>query len=349
MNTKDFDYFLPPALIAQHPSERRDESRMMCIDKASGALQHRHFRDILTVLRPGDCLVINDSKVLPARLHGQLTLNNSANGAPIELLLLNDLGNNGADSPQNVAYWECLTRPGKRAREGARFVFGDGLLHGEVVKVREDGNREICFTYEGAFMEILDALGEMPLPPYITEKLTDKSRYQTVYAREPGSAAAPTAGLHFTPELLDEVRALGAAVAPITLHVGLGTFRPVKAERVEEHHMHSERYHISPQSAELIARTKANGGRVIAVGTTCCRTLEASGGKAGGGETDIFIYPGCKFRVIDGLLTNFHLPQSTLIMLVSALLGREQTLAAYAEAVREEYRFFSFGDCMLIT
>ncbi|MDR1409512.1 MAG: tRNA preQ1(34) S-adenosylmethionine ribosyltransferase-isomerase QueA [Oscillospiraceae bacterium] len=340
MNTKDFDYFLPPELIAQHPTERRDESRMMHIDKNTGMWRHGRFRDILTALHAGDCLVLNDSKVLPARLLGV----SEKTGSPVELLLLNDLGGDA---------WDCLTKPGKRARVGARVSFGDGQLQAEVTKVCEDGNRKVRFTYSGTFMEVLDALGEMPLPPYITEKLDDKSRYQTVYAKELGSAAAPTAGLHFTPELLDELRARGVAIAPITLHVGLGTFRPVKAERIEEHHMHSERCHIPQESAELIAATKAGGGRVIAVGTTCCRTLEAAGQRSegdlsGGGATNIFIYPGYQFRVIDGLLTNFHLPQSTLIMLVSALLGKDRTIAAYAEAVRERYRFFSFGDCMLI-
>jgi len=399
MNTKDFDYSLPPELIAQHPIERRDCSRMMHIDRRTGAWRHGHFRDILTALRPGDCLVLNDSRVLPARLLGV----SEKTGSSIELLLLNDLGDD---------VWECLTKPGKRARAGAKFVFGDhpapdgaplqpprrvratppeegdlridnvgwypeGSLQAEIIKVREDGNREVRFAYEGVFMEVLEALGEMPLPPYITEKLEDKSRYQTVYAKEPGSAAAPTAGLHFTPALLEEIRARGISIAPITLHVGLGTFRPVKAGRVEEHRMHSEWYNIPPESAALIARAKAGGGRVIAVGTTCCRTLESCAALVGSdapgaplenkgalmeterrecrslrdgvsGWTDIFIYPGYEFKVIDGLLTNFHLPQSTLIMLVSALLGRERTLEAYEEAVRERYRFFSFGDCMLI-
>ncbi|MDR1806197.1 MAG: tRNA preQ1(34) S-adenosylmethionine ribosyltransferase-isomerase QueA [Clostridium sp.] len=335
MNTKDFDYFLPAELIAQHPTQRRDESRMLLIDKKTGDWRHGQFRDILTALRPGDCLVVNDSKVLPARLLGV----SKKTGSPVELLLLNELGED---------VWVCLGKPGKRIREGAELIFGEGRLKARVLRVREDGNREIRFSYAGRFLELLDELGEMPLPPYITEKLADKDRYQTVYAREPGSAAAPTAGLHFTPELLEEIRARGVDVAPITLHVGLGTFRPVKAARIEEHHMHREWYSIPKKSAELIAAAKAGGGRVVAVGTTCCRTLEASGGAAGSGSTDIFIYPGYSFRVTDGLLTNFHLPQSTLIMLVSAMLGRERTLAAYAEAVREKYRFFSFGDCMLI-
>ncbi|MDR0884034.1 MAG: tRNA preQ1(34) S-adenosylmethionine ribosyltransferase-isomerase QueA [Oscillospiraceae bacterium] len=356
MQTRDFDYFLPPELIAQHPTERRDGARMMLLDKTTGAWRHGHFRDIVDALHAGDCLVLNDSKVMPARLLGV----SEKTGSPMELLLLRDLGGDN---------WECLTKPGRRAKAGARFVFGDAdhTLHAEVREVQADGNRVVHFSYSDQFLEVLDALGEMPLPPYITEKLREKSRYQTVYARALGSAAAPTAGLHFTPELLDALRAKGVRVATITLHVGLGTFRPVKAESIEAHHMHSEWYSIPPETAKAIDETKAAGGRVIAVGTTCCRTLESRGQMSEGREqsgqnlssplsplpsaegwTDIFIYPGYEFRVIDGLLTNFHLPQSTLIMLVSALLGRKETLAAYAEAVREQYRFFSFGDCMFI-
>ena len=352
MNTKDFDFHLPPQLIAQHPLENRDESRMLCIDKDNGKWQHKQFRDILTLLSPGDCLVINDSKVLPARLFG--VIENKASS--IEILLLNELATEvGCTYSSQSCTWECLVKPGKKAKVGTKLVFGDGRLKAEILKVHEDGNRELRFTYNGVFLEILDSLGDMPLPPYITEKLEDKSRYQTVYANEAGSAAAPTAGLHFTNKLLDDIRGQGVKIAPITLHVGLGTFRPVKAERIQEHHMHSEWYCIPQKSAETIIETKNNGCKVIAVGTTCCRTLEAAADQLAtavgdiSGWTDIFIYPGYDFKVIDGLLTNFHLPQSTLIMLVSAMLGRENTLAAYDEAVRNSYRFFSFGDCMLIS
>ncbi|MCL2023637.1 MAG: tRNA preQ1(34) S-adenosylmethionine ribosyltransferase-isomerase QueA [Oscillospiraceae bacterium] len=353
MNTSDFDYHLPEELIAQHPADRRDASRMMRIDKLTGAYSHGKFTDLPDLMREGDCLVVNDSKVMPARLLGVCEKTRS----PVELLLLNDLGDS----------WECLGKPGKRLREGARLVFGDSqiTLQATVTKIRDDGNREVRFEYEGVFLQILDGLGEIPLPPYITEKLEDKSRYQTVYARERsiamdngtarGSAAAPTAGLHFTPQIFDALRDKGVKIAPITLHVGLGTFRPVKTARVEEHHMHNEFFHIPVESARIISDTKRGGGRVIAAGTTCCRTLEGANfdfalenPRSISGSTNIFIYPGCNFKVIDGLLTNFHLPQSTLIMLVSALLGREQTLAVYAAAVAQRYRFFSFGDCMVI-
>lgn len=340
MDVKDFDYELPQELIAQDPLEDRSGSRLMVLDRQTGAVTHKIFKDITDYLEPGDCLVINNTKVIPARLFGVRV----GTEAKIELLLLRR---------QEGDVWETLVKPGKKCRVGTQISFGDGLLTGEIIDVVEDGNRLIRFCYEGIFEEILDRLGQMPLPPYITHQLQDKNRYQTVYARFDGSAAAPTAGLHFTPELLDAIRAKGVTVAEVTLHVGLGTFRPVKADTVEEHHMHSEFYRIEQSEAEKINAAKASGGRVIAVGTTSTRTLESAALADGtipakSGWTDIFIYPGYTFRVVDALITNFHLPQSTLVMLVSALAGREHVLQAYAEAVKERYRFFSFGDAMLI-
>ena len=340
MKTSDFYYDLPEELIAQDPLEDRSSSRLMILDKETGKTEHHVFREIIDELNPGDCLVINDTKVIPARLIGA----KEDTGAKIEVLLLK----RGADD-----VWETLVKPGKKARPGARISFGDGLLVGEVMDVVEEGNRLIHFEYEGIFEEILDQLGQMPLPPYITHQLQDKDRYNTVYAVHSGSAAAPTAGLHFTPELLEEIRAKGVEIAPVTLHVGLGTFRPVKETDVLKHHMHSEFYRIEEEDAELINETKKNGGRVISVGTTSTRTLESVAEEDGtlhakSGWTDIFIYPGYKFKVIDGLITNFHLPESTLLMLVSALAGREHILNAYNIAVKERYRFFSFGDAMFI-
>ena len=340
MNVSDFNYELPKELIAQDPLEKRSESRLMVLDKATGKVTHKHFYDIIEYINEGDCLIINNTKVIPARLYGV----KEDTGAAIEILLLKRVDGNT---------WECLSRPGKKARVGARIVFGEGLLTGEIVDVVEEGNRLIRFEYEGIFEEILDKLGEMPLPPYITHKLQDKSRYQTVYAKYDGSAAAPTAGLHFTPELLQKLRDKGVKIAEVTLHVGLGTFRPVKVENVLEHHMHSEYYEITKEACDIINDTKANGGKVISVGTTSTRTVESAADENGlltpkKGDTDIFIYPGFNFKVIDSLITNFHLPESTLIMLVSALAGRENVLAAYEEAVKERYRFFSFGDAMLI-
>ncbi len=340
MDVKYLWYSLPQELIAQDPLEDRSASRLMVLDKVTGEATHRHFRDVLEYLRPGDCLVLNNTRVIPARLYGI----KPDTGAKVEVLLLKRKEND---------IWETLVKPGKKMRPGATVSFGDGLLVAEVLSVAEDGNRMIQFHYEGIFEEILDQLGQMPLPPYITHELKDKNRYQTVYAKYDGSAAAPTAGLHFTEELLDKVRAMGVEIAEVTLHVGLGTFRPVKVENVQEHHMHSEYYMISEEAAEKINRTKAAGGRIISVGTTSTRTLESAADEDGhirpaSGWTDIFIYPGYTFKVIDGLITNFHLPESTLIMLVSALAGREHVLAAYEEAVRERYRFFSFGDAMLI-
>lgn len=340
MKTSDFYYDLPQELIAQDPLEDRSASRLMHLSMEDGAVSHCHFTDILEFLRPGDCLVINDTKVIPARLYGH----KEDTGAVIEILLLKRREND---------IWECLVKPGKKARPGAKLVFGDGILKGEIIDVVEEGNRLIRFYYEGIFEEILDQLGEMPLPPYITHKLKDKNRYQTVYAKHEGSAAAPTAGLHFTKELLSQVEEMGVRIAHVTLHVGLGTFRPVKVDDVESHHMHSEFYIVEEDQAQLINETRRNGGRVIAVGTTSCRTLESAAEedgslRAGSGWTEIFIYPGYRFRIIDGLITNFHLPESTLLMLVSALAGKENIMAAYEEAVRERYRFFSFGDAMLI-
>lgn len=340
MDLKDFNYDLPEELIAQDPLEDRSSSRLMVLHKDTGRIEHKIFRDIIDYLNPGDCLVINDTKVIPARLMGI----KEDTGAAIEVLLLK----RNADD-----VWECLVKPGKKARTGARIIFGEGLLVGEIVDVIEDGNRMIKFHYEGIFEEILDKLGQMPLPPYITHKLQDKNRYQTVYAKNEGSAAAPTAGLHFTKELLEKIKEKGVNVVSITLHVGLGTFRPVKVDKIEEHHMHTETFNISKEAADTINRTRAAGGRVIAVGTTSCRTLESAAADDGtiparSGDTDIFIYPGYKFKAIDCLITNFHLPESTLIMLVSALAGRENIMNAYETAVKERYRFFSFGDAMFI-
>ena len=340
MDLKDFNYDLPEELIAQDPLKDRSSSRLMVLHKDTGRIEHKIFRDIIDYLNPGDCLVINDTKVIPARLMGI----KEDTGAAIEVLLLK----------RNVDdVWECLVKPGKKARTGARIIFGEGLLVGEIVDVIEDGNRMIKFHYEGIFEEILDKLGQMPLPPYITHKLQDKNRYQTVYARNEGSAAAPTAGLHFTKELLEKIKEKGVNVVSITLHVGLGTFRPVKVDKIEEHRMHTETFNISKEAADTINRTRAAGGRVIAVGTTSCRTLESAAADDGtiparSGDTDIFIYPGYKFKAIDCLITNFHLPESTLIMLVSALAGRDNIMNAYETAVKERYRFFSFGDAMFI-
>lgn len=339
MKTHDFYYDLPKERIAQTPVEPRDHSRLLVMDRFTGEMEHRHFYDIVDYLRPGDLLVINDSRVLPARLYGY----KEDTGAHMELLLL--------EQKENMV-WECLAKPGKKAKPGVKLIFGDGLLTGEVVEVKEDGNRMVKFTCDGNFYSVLDQIGQMPLPPYITEKLQDKERYQTVYSKELGSAAAPTAGLHFTPDLMDKIRAMGVDFASVTLHVGLGTFRPVKAQEVAEHKMHSEHCLLPKETAEKILKTKANGGRVIAVGTTSCRTLESVATFTGQiqpweGYTDIFIYPGYEFKVLDGLITNFHLPESTLIMLVSAFAGREHILHAYEEAVKLEYRFFSFGDACL--
>lgn len=340
MNVKDYDYDLPEELIAQDPMEDRSSSRLMVLDRQTGDVEHRHFTDILEYLHPGDCLVINNTKVIPARLFGV----KEDTQAKIEVLLLKRKEND---------IWETLVKPGKKAKPGTKLVFGDGLLTAEVVDVVEEGNRLIQFHYDGIFEEILDQLGQMPLPPYITHQLKDKNRYQTVYAKYDGSAAAPTAGLHFTKELLQKVKDMGVDIAEVTLHVGLGTFRPVKVENVLDHHMHSEFYMVSQEAADKINRAKESGHRVIAVGTTSTRTLEAAADENGrlhetSGWTEIFIYPGYQFKVIDALITNFHLPQSTLVMLVSALAGREHVLHAYEIAVKEKYRFFSFGDAMLI-
>ncbi|MCQ2520320.1 MAG: tRNA preQ1(34) S-adenosylmethionine ribosyltransferase-isomerase QueA [Lachnospiraceae bacterium] len=337
---KDYYFDLPEELIAQDPLGDRASSRLMVLDKNTGEYEHKHFRDIKSYLREGDCLVLNNTKVIPARLFGT----RKDTGATIEVLLLKRRDKN---------VWETLVKPGKKARIGQEIIFGDGLLSCKVIGIEEEGNRIIEFSYEGIFEEILDKLGEMPLPPYITHKLEDKNRYQTVYAKFEGSAAAPTAGLHFTNELLDEIRKMGVKVAFVTLHVGLGTFRPVKEENLLNHHMHSEWYQVTPEAASMINETKEKGGRVICVGTTSCRTIESAAdenGKviAGAKDTEIFIYPGYKFKVLDCLITNFHLPESTLIMLVSALAGRENVLAAYNEAVKEKYRFFSFGDAMFV-
>ena len=340
MNVKDYDYDLQEELIAQDPMEERSSSRLMVLDRQTGDVEHRHFTDILEYLHPGDCLVINNTKVIPARLFGV----KEDTQAKIEVLLLKRKEND---------IWETLVKPGKKAKPGTKLVFGDGLLTAEVVDVVEEGNRLIQFHYDGIFEEILDQLGQMPLPPYITHQLKDKNRYQTVYAKYDGSAAAPTAGLHFTKELLQKVKDMGVDIAEVTLHVGLGTFRPVKVENVLDHHMHSEFYMVSQEAADKINRAKESGHRVIAVGTTSTRTLEAAADENGrlhetSGWTEIFIYPGYQFKVIDALITNFHLPQSTLVMLVSALAGREHVLHAYEIAVKERYRFFSFGDAMLI-
>lgn len=340
MKTSDFYFDLPKELIAQDPLEDRSSSRLLVLDRKTGAREHRIFRDIVEYINPGDCLVINNTKVIPARLYGA----KEGTQAKIEILLL---------KRREGDVWETLVKPGKKAKPGTKISFGDGLLTGEVLDVVDEGNRLIKFTYDGIFEEILDQLGQMPLPPYITHQLKDKNRYQTVYAKHDGSAAAPTAGLHFTPELLRQIEEKGVKIAHVTLHVGLGTFRPVKVEDVTEHHMHSEYFFIEEDQAKLINDTKAAGGRVIAVGTTSCRTLESAVGedgklKATSGWTDIFIYPGYQFKVIDALITNFHLPESTLLMLVSALAGKENIMNAYEEAVKERYRFFSFGDAMFI-
>ena len=340
MNVKDFYFDLPQELIAQDPLEDRASSRLLVLDRETGEVTHRKFRDILGYLNPGDCLVINDTKVIPARLIGS----REGTNAKIEVLLLKRREND---------IWETLVKPGKKAKPGTVICFGDGLLKGTVIDVVEEGNRLIQFSYDGIFEEILDRLGQMPLPPYITHQLQDKNRYQTVYAKHEGSAAAPTAGLHFTKELLQEIEDKGVKLAHVTLHVGLGTFRPVKVENVLDHHMHSEFYMVEESEAEKINQTKRDGGRVICVGTTSCRTIESASDengilKAGSGWTDIFIYPGYQFKILDCLITNFHLPESTLVMLVSALAGREHVLAAYEEAVKERYRFFSCGDAMFI-
>lgn len=336
MDVKDFYFDLPQELIAQDPLEDRSASRLLVMDKNTGHIWHRTFRDITEYLSPGDCLVINDTKVIPARLFGV----KADTGAKIELLLL---------KRKEKDIWETLVKPGRKCRPGTELVFGEGMLKGTVLEVAEEGNRLIRFEYEGIFEEVLDRLGQMPLPPYITHELKDKNRYQTVYARHDGSAAAPTAGLHFTEELLEKIRDMGVGIAHITLHVGLGTFRPVKVDNILDHHMHSEFYIVEEEEARKVNQAKAAGGRIICVGTTSCRTLESAAGedgilKAGSGWTDIFIYPGYRFKILDSLITNFHLPESTLVMLVSALAGREHVLHAYEEAIHEKYRFFSFGD-----
>ena len=341
MKTSDFAYDLPEELIAQDPLSDRASSRLMILDKQTGEITHRIFRDITEYLKPGDCLVLNDTKVIPARLIGE----REETGGKVEVLLLK----RGED---NV--WETLVKPGKKARPGTRLVFGGGLLRAEVVDIVEEGNRLIRFEYEGIFEEILDQLGQMPLPPYITHKLEDKNRYQTVYAKYEGSAAAPTAGLHFTTELLQQIEQMGVSIARVTLHVGLGTFRPVKVDDVEQHHMHTEFYRVTKEAADQINQTKQAGGRIICVGTTRCRTIESATDDngvihPGEGDTSIFIYPGYRFKMLDCLITNFHLPESTLLMLVSALAGKEHIMAAYEEAVKERYRFFSFGDAMFIS
>jgi len=338
----DFDYELPKELIAQDPIENRSESRLMLLDKKTGQFRHKHFYDIIDYLLPGDCLVLNNTKVIPARLIGS----REGSGGKVEILLLKRLEND---------CWECLVKPGKKARPGAVIEFGNGILKAEVLEMLEEGNRKIRFVYDGIFEEILDTLGQMPLPPYITHELKDKNRYQTVYAKYDGSAAAPTAGLHFTKELLQKIEEKGVSIAYVTLHVGLGTFRPVKVSEITEHHMHSEFFMLDAEAAEKINHAKSSGHRVICVGTTSCRTIESAAKMLDSsvlrpisGWTDIFIYPGYTFRILDGLITNFHLPQSTLLMLVSALATREHVLAAYEEAIRERYRFFSFGDAMFI-
>lgn len=340
LKKSDFYFDLPQELIAQDPLEDRSASRLLVLNRETGAVEHHIFKEITDYLRPGDCLVLNNTKVIPARLLGV----KEDTGAAIEILLL---------KRRDSDVWETLVKPGKKARPGAKIVFGDGCLRAEVLEVVEEGNRLIRFDYEGIFEEVLDRLGEMPLPPYITHKLQDKNRYQTVYAKYEGSAAAPTAGLHFTEELLSQIGEIGVNIAYVTLHVGLGTFRPVKADNLSEHHMHSEHYQVTQETADLINRTKESGGRVICVGTTSCRTVESAADENGRvqpgcGDTEIFIYPGYRFKVLDCLITNFHLPESTLVMLVSALAGRENVLSAYREAVEEKYRFFSFGDAMFI-
>ena len=339
MKTHDFWYELPEELIAQTPLEQRDASRLLVLDRVSGEINHRHFYDVIDYLKPGDCLVMNDSRVLPARLLGH-----RPTGGAVEVLLLRDLGDKK---------WECLCKPGRKMQPGNEVIFGDGELTATVLEVREDGNRVVEFYYEGIFLEVLERLGKMPLPPYIKAELSNQERYQTVYSKEVGSAAAPTAGLHWTPELLEKAREKGVKLAFVTLHVGLGTFRPVKAEEISEHHMHAELCMLSQETADILNETKRAGGRVICVGTTSCRTLESLVNEDGTFEakskwTEIFIFPGYTFKAMDGLITNFHLPESTLVMLVSAFAGREHVLAAYEEAVRERYRFFSFGDAMCI-
>ena len=340
MKTSDFYYDLPEELIAQTPLEQRDTSRLMTVDRKSGEVEHHHFYELLDDLNPGDCLILNNSRVLPARLLGQRL----PGGGACEVLLLIDRGEKT---------WECLVRPGRKMRTGAKLSFGDGALTAEVVGEVEGGNRLVRFEYEGIFLEVLEQLGKMPLPPYIKAELQDRERYQTVYSKVVGSAAAPTAGLHFTPELLEKIAAKGVGIGYVTLHVGLGTFRPVKEDEITDHEMHSEYCTIPQETADLINRTKANGGRVICVGTTSCRTIESWANEEGtmeakAGRTNLYIYPGYRFKVMDGLVTNFHLPESTLIMLVSAFAGREHVLAAYKEAVKERYRFFSFGDAMFL-
>jgi S-adenosylmethionine:tRNA ribosyltransferase-isomerase len=351
LKTQDFYYELPEELIAQDPLEDRSGSRLLVLDKVTGAIEHRIFNQITQYLKKGDCLVVNNTKVIPARLIGEKIHEKSSTipseevpGAKIELLLLKRKDND---------IWETLVKPGKKARTGTKISFGNGILVGEIIEMQEDGNRLVQFKYQGIFEEILDQLGQMPLPPYITHELADKSRYQTVYAKLDGSAAAPTAGLHFTKELLTEIEGLGIRIANVTLHVGLGTFRPVKVENVLEHHMHTEFYQVTQEAADIINETKRKGCRVICVGTTSCRTIESAADEhgivqPGSGDTSIFIYPGYQFKVLDALITNFHLPESTLMMLVSALAGREQIMSAYEEAVKERYRFFSFGDAMFL-
>lgn len=339
MKTQDFWYDLPEELIAQTPLEKRDNSRLLALSRETGTIEHRHFYDIVDYLRPGDCLVMNDSRVLPARLLGH-----RPTGGAVEVLLLRDLGDKK---------WECLVKPGRKMQVGSTVVFGNGELTAEVVEVCADGNRIVAFSYDGIFLEVLERLGKMPLPPYIKAELHDQERYQTVYSKEIGSAAAPTAGLHFTNDLLDKIRAKGVQTAFVTLHVGLGTFRPVKADDITDHHMHSELCMISEETARILNETKNNGGRIVCVGTTSCRTLESLVGDdgtfaAGSKWTEIFIYPGYRFKAMDALITNFHLPESTLVMLVSAFAGRENVLGAYEQAVQERYRFFSFGDAMFI-
>ena len=340
MKTSDFFYELPEELIAQDPLEDRTASRLLVLDRKTDKLEHKIFSDVIDYLNPGDCLVINNTRVIPARLIGE----KEGTGGKVEILLLKRREND---------IWESLVKPGKKLRPGARVTFGDGRLKAEILEIAEEGNRLVKFYYEGIFEEILDSLGEMPLPPYITHKLEDKEMYQTVYAKFDGSAAAPTAGLHFTTELLEKIKHKGVRIASITLHVGLGTFRPVKVEDVNNHHMHTEWYEVNKEAADIINETKKNGGRVICVGTTSCRTIESVADENGlmsakTGETDIFIYPGYKFKVMDGLITNFHLPESTLVMLVSAFAGKERVLSAYETAVKERYRFFSFGDAMIL-
>ena len=340
MKTSDFFYELPEELIAQDPLEDRTASRLLVLDRKTDKLEHKIFSDVIDYLNPGDCLVINNTRVIPARLIGE----KEGTGGKVEILLLKRREND---------IWESLVKPGKKLRPGARVTFGDGRLKAEILEIAEEGNRLVKFYYDGIFEEILDSLGEMPLPPYITHKLEDKEMYQTVYAKFDGSAAAPTAGLHFTNELLEKIRQKGIRIASITLHVGLGTFRPVKVEDVNNHHMHTEWYEVNKEASDIINETKKNGGRVICVGTTSCRTIESVADENGlmaakTGETDIFIYPGYKFKVMDGLITNFHLPESTLVMLVSAFAGKERVLSAYETAVKERYRFFSFGDAMIL-